>query len=124
MLIFRRFYACIPHLLNVLFLAFQMSDVLKCHENCCPAQKKDNSIKLSLDGVSESRSTNISLDVYSIKLNECQTVYPLRIIRPLCKLSVNQVEHFEKVLTDIDHNQCKLTHVIACLLYTSPSPRD
>ena len=70
-------------------------------------------MKLSLDGVSESRSTLISLDVYSAKLQDCNTVYPMRIIRPLCKNSVNYHEQLHKVLSEIDQNQYKLTHVVA-----------
>ena len=90
----------------------QIPDILKCNEDC-PSGKGQNTVKLSLDGVSESRSTNVSLDVYSLKLNECQTVYPLRIIRPLCKLSVNYMDNFKAVLTEIDLNDCQLSHVIA-----------
>ena len=71
------------------------------------------SVKLSLDGISESRSTNISLDVCSAKINTCQTVYPLRIIRPLSKLSVNYSDHLKTVLNDLDSNNCTLSQVVA-----------
>ena len=70
-------------------------------------------MKLSLDGISESRSTNISLDVYCVKINECKSVYPIRIIRPLSKLSVNYMSQFQKVLDEIQLTDTELTHVIA-----------
>ena len=96
---------------------FQLSDVLNCYTTSCPKSQplQDNALKLSLDGVSESRSTNISLDVYSVKINDCKSVFPIRIIRPLCKFSVDYMSNFEKVLMEIDQNNCQLTHVIADL---------
>ena len=93
---------------------FQLSDVIHCHNSTCPsASNSAPVVKLSLDGISESRSTNISLDVYSMKFNACHSVYPITIIRPLCKLSVNYYQQFKKVLEHITNNNCELSHVIA-----------
>ena len=88
-------------------------DVLHCHNTTCPAATSPSVLKLSLDGISESRSTNISLDVYSAKINACKNVYPIRIIRPLSKLSVNYLDNLHKVLDEITTNSCELSHVIA-----------
>ena len=98
---------------SVRFYFFQMSDIIACRDDTCPESQSENAVKLSLDGVSESRSSNISLDVYSAKFNNCKTVYPVRIIHPLCKLSVNYLENLTEVLTDVQTNNCLLTHVIA-----------
>ena len=70
-------------------------------------------MKLSLDGVTESRSSTVSLEVYSAKLQDCHCVYPLRIIRPLTKTSVQFRDELNKVLTDIEQNDYDLTHIIA-----------
>ena len=42
-------------------------------------------MQASLDGVSESKSTSVSLDVFSVKVKNCKAVYPIRIVRPLGK---------------------------------------
>ena len=88
-----------------------MSDVLQCHSKAC--LNSANTIKLSLDGVSECRSTSTSLDVYSVKMHECHNIYPLRIIRPLTKHYVDNQSQLKKVLNDINMNDSILTHVIA-----------
>ena len=56
---------------------------------------------LSLDGVSESKSTSISLDVYSIKFEGCRDVYPIKIIRPVSKHPIDLQEQFSLVLNSV-----------------------
>ena len=56
---------------------------------------------MSVDGVSESKSSAISLDVYTIKFKGCREIYPLKIIRPLVKFHVNNQEEFVAVLNAI-----------------------
>lgn len=53
---------------------------------------------LSVDGVSESKSTSVSLDVYSLKFNCCREIYPLKIVRPLKKFHLNHQEQLNLVL--------------------------
>ena len=53
---------------------------------------------MSLDGVSESKSTSISLDVYTIKFEGCRDIFPVKIVRPLQKNFVNHEEQFNLVL--------------------------
>ena len=96
------------------FFLFQIPDIHNCQLlNCPTANDAPSTVKLSLDGISESQSTNISLDVYSIKINDCQCVYPVRIIRPLNKLSVDYMGNFKKVLDELNENGLILSHVIA-----------
>ena len=57
---------------------------------------------LSLDGVSESKSTSISLDVYTIKFEGCREVYPLKIIRPVSKHPIDLQEQFSLVLKSVE----------------------
>lgn len=59
---------------------------------------------MSLDGVQESRSTSVSLDVYSVKYDKCKAIYPLRIIRPLDKYNLPFRPQLQEVLNDIQEN--------------------
>lgn len=72
------------------------------------AAGENNQIILSLDGVSESKSTSISLDVYSIKFRGCRDVYPVKIIRPIVKNQVDDYEQFRMVLEDLKQNGLKI----------------
>ena len=71
------------------------------------------SVQLSLDGVSETKSTAISLDVYSLRFLGCRDVYPVRIIRPIVKNQVDHQEQFALVLNSISANNLKLHSVVA-----------
>ena len=53
---------------------------------------------LSLDGVSETKSTTVSLDVYSIKFDGCRDVYPIKIVRPITKEEIVNKIQFSDVL--------------------------
>ena len=58
-------------------------------------------IFLSVDGVSETKSTTTSLDVYTLKFEGCREIFPIKIVRPLSKNIVNHEEQFHSVLTAI-----------------------
>lgn len=77
---------------------FQIEDVIRIHGR---NSHQENRIMLSMDGVSESKSTTISLDVYSLKFEGCRDIYPLKIIRPLQKGFVNFHEQFISVLNAV-----------------------
>lgn len=59
----------------------------------------EHEVMMSLDGVSESKSTTVSLDVYSVKFKGCRCIYPLKIIRQIDKLSVDNRKEFASVLS-------------------------
>ena len=69
------------------FFFFQAKDIFKIHNSVCPRSRLPggNEVQVSLDGVSESKSTSVSLDVYSVKMKNCKAIYPVRITRPLGK---------------------------------------
>ena len=71
-----------------------------------------NEINLSLDGVQESRSSNISNDVYSMTFKNCQKVFPIRLIRPINKYKVDSQYHLQQVLNDININSIKIHSII------------
>ena len=98
---------------NVFLIIFQTEDLLRLHSQRCPSYNPEQkSIQLSLDGVSESKSTSISLDVYSSKFTNCRTVMPHRIVRPLNKYHIPYKPHFSKVLEDLRMNSCDLEDFI------------
>lgn len=70
-------------------------------------------IQLSCDGVSESRSTSISLDVFSMKFKACRTIYPLRIIRPIKKTEhIDQYLQLDCVVRELHDNGCVIKEFI------------
>ena len=73
---------------------------IKCNTNC-------SSVQLSCDGVSETKSTSTSLDVYSIKFNGCRSIYPVTILKPICKNEINTNTILQSIINDIHH--CSLT---------------
>lgn len=68
---------------------------------------------LSVDGVSETKSTSVSLDVYSLKFNGCKEIYPIKIIRPLGKVTMNHKELFRDVLNDVMANELVIKTIVA-----------
>lgn len=69
---------------------------------------------MSVDGVSEAKSTSVSMDVFSTKFKNCRHVYPLRIIRPLNNNKVDDDEQLESVLDDC-YNEANIaiSHCVA-----------
>ena len=63
--------------------------------------------------MSESKSTSTSLDIYSIKFIGCRDVYPIKILRPLCKGHINNREQFNSVLKSISNANLKIHSIVA-----------
>ena len=57
-------------------------------------------IDLSLDGVSETKSSTVSLDVYSARFLGCRTIYPVTIVKPIVKRQYDKRDVFKTVLND------------------------
>lgn len=90
---------------------FQAKDIFKIHKEKC--KHGELSMQVSCDGMSESKSTSVSLDVYSSRMKNCQVIYPYRIVRPLGKNVVDNKEQFSKFLEDIQDNGGKIEQYIA-----------
>ena len=93
----------------------QISDLVKIHaaNSNTHFQGEHRAIQLSLDGVSESKSTNTSLDVYSVKFEGCRDVYPLKIIRPLNKYPIDSKKQLAEVLQAILRENIILKSIVA-----------
>lgn len=66
-----------------------------------------------MDGVSETKSTTVSLDVYSIKFDGCRDIYPVKIVRPLNKFQIDNREQFSQVLRSVLSNNLILKAIVA-----------
>ena len=96
--------------------SFKVKDILAIHDATCPNVRMGGAriVQLSFDGVSESLSTSITLDVYSIKFKDCKNVYPLRIVRKLKKeAKIDNKKQLHLVLNDLYQNDCRLGELIA-----------
>lgn len=78
--------------------------------NKCP--NKSKVVQLSLDGVQESRSSTVSMDVYSIKQVNCKCVFPIRLIRTFNRYKMDERNQFKKVLDDLNNNSFHVKDVV------------
>ena len=85
---------------------FQAKDILALHEAKCPNASRYRQTQISSDGVSECRSNSNSMDVFSLRFQNCKTVYPHTIVRPLNKYKVKGKPYLEKFIKDVDENDC------------------
>ena len=86
---------------------------MQLHSKVCPSfHVTTPEVKISLDGVSESKSTTNSLDVYSSKFSKCRNIYPHRIVRPLNKYKVDNRQEFSSFLEDLRDNACQVTDFV------------
>ena len=83
-----------------------MKDVIEIHEQRCPNFQKN--VQLSQDGVSESKSTTNSIDVFTTRFQGCQTIYAIQLVKPLNKFKVNNEDFLDQFLTDICINDCTI----------------
>ena len=71
------------------------------------------SLQVSCDGMSESKSTTVSMDVYSSKLPNCKAIFPHRIVRPLRKFPIDNNFQLSCFLNDILENDGNIKQFIA-----------
>lgn len=86
---------------------------MKIHEAKCPNSNHERSLQISVDGMSETKSTTVSIDVYSTRMSNCKVVYPLRIVRPLKKYPINHNDQFSAFIKDLQDSSCKIKQYIA-----------
>ena len=94
----------------------KVKDVLKIHsETCRKHQHLDQEhieVNLSCDGVADSKSSTVSMDVFSISFPECSRVYPLSIIRPTKKNYVDFKSEIRTVLDDLKQERVKILNFL------------
>ena len=62
--------------------------------------------------MAEALSNTVSLSVFSIKFDHCQKIYPLRLIRPVKKKTVDFQKQLYLVLYDLRVNNCIISQFI------------
>ena len=97
----------------------QMHDILSFHEakhNCILGRPVE--ISLSNDGVQECGSTSVSLNVFSVRIMGCQTVYPLAVVKVFPKESYDEDKLLEEIIEDLKYVHDNPHHVesLPCFL--------
>ena len=69
-------------------------------------------MQLSLDGVSQAKSTSVTLDVYSIKFLNCRSIYPVMVMKPIEKYPLKYKETLAEIIEDIHDNNLQITEFI------------
>ena len=77
--------------------------MIQIHESCCPDPATE--VQLSCDGVSETKSTLTSLDVYSVRFMDCRNVYPIQLIRPLTEYP--KIDYLARIINEL--HDCNIT---------------
>lgn len=92
-------------------------DVLEIHRKSCRSHQdwNENQVELnfSCDGVADSNSSNVSLDVFSVSFPECSTIYPIMTIRPSKKCSVNFLAELTTILNEFRAENIKILNASA-----------
>ena len=69
-----------------------MAEVVQFHERCHTHPCNETQVILGTDGVAQSRSSNASLDVFTVEFVSCRTVYPIAV----CKVFQNSATSKER----------------------------
>lgn len=100
-------------LLNDMYLHFffQIADIVAIHKEQCPnfTEKK---IQLSCDGVHESKSSSVSIDVYSIAFKNCKNVYPHKLVRQLGPYKVDHQQVLREIVKNITNNGLRIMQYV------------
>ena len=67
---------------------------------------------LSLDGVQEAKSSNNTIDAYSVQYVGCRNVYPVRLIKPNNRHKYNEQKSIQSVFNDINSTNLIIDEVI------------
>ena len=90
----------------VFFYLSQIDDLIKIHRSLCEDHEDDQLIvQLSLDGVSESKSSGNTIDVFCVKFNHCRNIYPIRLIKPCERYKYDDQLQLKHVLDDLNDNE-------------------
>lgn len=101
------------YVLYITFYFLQVDEIKKIHRGNSHDIPRDAKVVLSLDGMSESKSTSISLDVYSIRFIGCRDIYPIKIIRPIVRNHIDHQEQFASVINSIHAHNLKIHSLVA-----------
>ena len=81
------------------------------HNKTCPHKSNLNNVHLNIDGIQESKSGGYSLDAYTMQLQGCRTVYPIKLVKPAKKFKYDEQDHIKSTLNDV-RNVCHVKNAI------------
>ena len=84
---------------------------MKIHSEKC-SNFEERKIQLSCDGVHENKSTQVSIDVYSLSFKNCKQIYPHKLVRPLGRFKPDSKINLREVLDDINENELRITQYV------------
>lgn len=96
-----------------IFLNLQAEDINKIQAETCPRYEQKNNVQASCDGVHESKSSTVSIDVYSTKPTRCKVVFPHRLVRPIGRFKVDNNEQLTAFLEDVVSTENRIKQYIA-----------
>ena len=88
-----------------------MKHIAAIHRDRCPNFNQKH-LQLSCDGVQESRSNSVSIDVYSVNIKNCKCIYPVKLVRPLVKQNIDSKSHLREVVQDILQNGFRIRQFV------------
>lgn len=93
----------------------KVSDVLQFHLRLHPGTTPQQWRKVSFsdDGIPESNSSNISLDIISLNFTGCRNVYCLAIARPVKPYKVDPEEIYERLVKELNDADLEVSHADA-----------
>ena len=98
------------------YFSFKASNIVDIHKEKCPNYQPEQHVDVSLDAMSESKSTNINLDVYSSRFRKCRNIYVHQIVRPLNNYKTDNKKYLKSFLNQV----CQCNCVIKCFIGDSP----
>ncbi len=100
-------------LLHALYYV-RLSDLYEWHCNTHGSRISSRTIDISIDGVPESRSSGLSIDVLSVRFSDCSNVYALGILKPWKKrLGGKDEAIMAPFLADLPGSGLKVRRIIA-----------
>jgi hypothetical protein len=70
-------------------------------------------IILAIDGVPETKSGGVTIEVIAFKFQNCKTVYPLCILRPEKKYKINVEEYICPLLRKLEKMSAQISFIVA-----------
>ena len=102
--------------LQVIYTHYYMclQDVIDLHQKAHPHRQTSTAIHLSIDGIPESKSSGLSLDVLSIRFYGCDSIYSIGLLQPAKKgVKDKDAILLQPFLADLPETELKLKLVIA-----------
>lgn len=82
-------------------ISFQILEVLKFHQGIHPGREAATEVNLGVDGIKESNSSKVSLNVFAVKFPDCRNVYNVAIQRPSHMSAADKDEEARSTLVDL-----------------------